>query len=148
MKRFTIILSAAALLVGAVFFAATPDAQADPAKARACLDQLITGAVANGMRLRALDSDAAAPQEEVSYRLTLYKGNTYLLLACADGEKVDLDIRLYDSKGNLVDNDKSPDAAPFVHVMPEVTDEYALQIMVYKSDLPKTDFAVAIAYQY
>lgn len=148
MKRIAALTAVAAMTLAGATFTPTTEAQADPAKARACLDQLITGAVANGMRLRALDGDSSAPEEEVSYRVTLYKGMTYLLLACADGENVDLDVRLYDESGNLVDNDKSPDAQPFVSVMPEVTGEYALQVMVYKADQPKTDFAVAIAYQY
>ena len=54
----------------------TTDAKADPAKAEACLDELIQGAVANGMRVRATDVDAGKPEEAVNYRLTLYKGNT------------------------------------------------------------------------
>jgi hypothetical protein len=143
MKRLVPVLFAMAGL----FLLPEPEAHADPGKARACLDELITGSIASGWRLRALDADSAAPQEAVTYRLTLYRGNTYLLVACADGEKVDLDIRLYDPSGTLADNDKSPDPAPFVSSVPTTTGEYALQVLVYKSDLPKTDFAVAVAYQ-
>jgi hypothetical protein len=123
------------------------DAQADPAKAEACLDELIQGAVANGMRIRATDVDAGKPEEAVNYRLTLYKGNTYLLMGCADGDTVDLDLRLYNAKGEYVDGDKSPDPKPFVSVEPETTGEYALQALVYKGPAAPTDFAVAIAYK-
>ena len=125
----------------------TTDAKADPAKAEACLDELIQGAVANGMRVRATDVDAGKPEEAVNYRLTLYKGNTYLLLGCADGAQVDLDLRLYNDKGEYVDGDKSPDPKPFVSVEPTVTGEYALQALVYKGPDAPTDFAVAIAYK-
>jgi hypothetical protein len=122
-------------------------ASADPAAAKTCLDSLISGAVANGMRVRGWDGDAAGAEESVTYRLTLYKGMTYVLLGCADGQGVDLDLKLYDDQGVLVDSDKSPDAQPFVSVEPGKTGEYALQVSVYKGT-GKTDFAVGIAYQY
>jgi len=123
------------------------DAQADPAKAEACLAGLVQGAVANGMRVRATDVDSGKPEEAVNYRLTLYKGNTYLLLGCADGDSVDFDLRLYNDKGEFVDGDKSPDSKPFVSVEPAVTGEYALQALVYKGPDAPTDFAVAIAFK-
>ncbi len=123
------------------------EAQADPAKAEACLSDLIQGAVANGMRVRATDVDSGKPEEAVNYRLTLYKGNTYLLLGCADGDSVDLDLRLYNDKGEYIDGDKSPDPKPFVSVEPSVTGEYALQALVYKGPDGPTDFAVAIAFK-
>ena len=123
------------------------EAHADPAKAEACLSELIQGAVANGMRVRATDVDSGKPEEAVNYRVTLYKGNTYLLLGCADGDAVDLDLRLYNDKGEFIDGDKSPDPKPFVSVEPTITGEYALQALVYKGPDAPTDFAVAIAFK-
>ncbi len=142
MKRFALICSMA---LATAFAIPSQTAHADSATARACMDQLVTGAVASGMRLRASDVFAAGSQEAVTYRLTLYKGLNYVLLGCADGEGVDLDMRLYDADGNLVSNDKSPDAQPFVDVAPPKTGEYALQVLVYKGQA-KTDYAVAVAY--
>jgi hypothetical protein len=121
---------------------------ADSGAARACLDSLVSGAVASGMRLRATDVFGAGPQEAVTYRLTLYKGLDYVLLGCADGAGVDLDMRLYDDEGNLVSADKSPDAQPFVDISPTKTGEYALQVLVYKTDAPRTDYALAVAYRF
>ena len=141
MMNKMILMSALLLTVG------TSEAQADPDKAQACLNELIQGAVANGMRVRATDVDAGKPEEAVNYRVTLYKGNTYLLLGCADGDSVDLDLRLYNDKGEFVDGDKSPDQKPFVSVEPTTTGEYALQALVYKGPDAPTDFAVAIAYK-
>jgi hypothetical protein len=138
-RLFTVIA-----LVGGL---AVSDAQADPAKAEACLSELVQGAVANGMRVRATDVDSGKPEEAVNYRVTLYKGNTYILLGCADGDTVDLDLRLYNDKGEYVDGDKSPDPKPFVSVEPSVTGEYALQALVYKGPDAPTDFAVAIAFK-
>ena len=144
-RRFLAVFSVVAL--GAAF-ALLPvrSGHADRGAAQACLDGLVSGAVASGMRLRASDVHAAGPQEAVTYRLTLYKGLSYVLLGCADGQGVDLDMRLYDKDGNLVSSDKSPDHQPFVDVSPEETGEYALQVFVYKSKAPKTDFALAVAY--
>ncbi len=146
--KHTILLSglAAAVLATAVVVPVNTG-HADPAAARACLDRMTVGAMASGMRLRATDIDSAANKAAVTYRVTLYKGLSYVLLGCADGEGVDLDMRLYDAEGNLVSNDKSPDSQPFVDVTPDKTGEYALQVLVYESSEPKTDFAVAIAFQ-
>ena len=146
MNRFFALSGLAAALAATLLLLPAPPAQADAGAARSCLDSLVTGAVASGMRLRSTDVHFAEPQAAVTYRVTLYKGINYVLIGCADGESVDLDMRLYDSDGNLVSNDKSPDAQPFVDVSPPKTGEYALQVLVYKASA-KTDYAVAIAYQ-
>ena len=149
MKRLSLFAGFAAALVAAlVLLVPVQQSHADEAAARSCLDSMVSGAIASGMRLRASDAATAGPQEAITYRVTLYKGLSYVLLGCADGEAVDLDMRLYDGEGNLVSNDKSPDAQPFVDVSPPHTGEYALQVLVYKSEAPKTDFAVAIAYMF
>ena len=147
MTRTTLFAVLSALVFGLVGVLAPAPAQADPAKAESCLDDLISAAViGNGNRLRAKDADAAADKEEVVYRVTLYKGMTYLLLGCADGEGVDLDLALFDDSGEMVDRDASPDAQPFVSVQPAKTGEYLLRVMVHKATA-KTDFAVAVAYK-
>jgi hypothetical protein len=146
MNRTQALSGLAAAVAAVALLLPAPPAQADAQAARSCLDSLVTGAVASGMRLRSSDVHFAEPQAAVTYRVTLYKGINYVLLGCADGATVDLDMRLYDADGNLVSNDKSPDAQPFVDVSPPKTGEYALQVLVYKASA-KTDYAVAIAYQ-
>ena len=140
-----------ALFVGAaamLFTSLSPaPAQADSAAVGKCLDEMVQGAAAQGRRLRATDADSTAAKEAVDYRLTLYKGMTYVLIGCAE-DSVDLDIRLYDSNGNLVDKDGAEDNKPFVFVEPPATGEYVMQVLVYKTDKPTNDFAVAITYQY
>jgi len=117
----SLLCAAATVLVASSLLIPT-SAQADPAKAEACLDDLISAAVVgNGNRLRAKDVDGAADKEEVVYRVTLYMGMTYVLLGCADGEGVDLDLAVFDDAGELVDQDGSPDAQPFVSVEPPKT---------------------------
>jgi hypothetical protein len=147
MTRTTTALGLAAALVAASITLPATSSHADPAAASSCLDGMVAGAIASGMRMRASDVTSAVPQEAVTYRLTLYKGLDYILLGCADGgEGLDLDMKLYDKNGELVSSDKSPDHQPFVDVSPPETGEYTLQVFVYKSDAPKVDFAVAIAY--
>jgi hypothetical protein len=126
---------------------APTSAQADPAGVKKCLDEMVQGASAQGRRLRGTDFDSTPAKEAVDYRLTLYKGMTYVLLGCAD-EGVDLDIRLYDSTGALVDKDGADDNKPFVFVEPATTGEYVMQVLVYKTTKPQNDFAVAVTYQY
>ena len=146
MLRTALSAVAATALVASSLLLPAP-AHADPAKAESCLDDLISAAVVgNGNRLRAKDVDAAADKEEVVYRVTLYKGMTYLLLGCADGEGVDLDLAVFDDQGELLDRDGSPDAQPFVSVEPPKTGEYVLRVMVHQAT-GKTDFAVAVAYK-
>ena len=148
MKRITILSIAFVMtLVGALVLPPV-EGHADPEKARSCLDTMVSGAISSGMRVRGTDIYSAGPQAAVTYRLTLYKGMSYVLLGCADGDDVDLDMRLYDDEGKLVSNDKSPDPQPFVDVEPPKTGEYALEVLVYKSSAPNTDFAVAVAYKY
>ena len=148
MKRITFLSVAFVMALAGSLTLPISDGNADPEKARACLDSMVSGAISSGMRVRGTDIYSAGPQAAVTYRLTLYKGMTYVLLGCADGADVDLDMRLYDNEGNLVSNDKSPDPQPFVDVEPPKTGEYALEVLVYKSSTPNTDFAVAVAYKY
>jgi len=148
MKRFTLLSTLSLLVLAGTMLLPAGDGNADPEKARACLDSMVSGAISSGMRVRGTDVYSAGPQSAVTYRLTLYKGMSYVLLGCADGDDVDLDMRLYDNKGHLVSNDKSPDPQPFVDVEPPKTGEYALEVLVYKSSAPNTDFAVAVAYKY
>jgi len=148
MKRITFLSVAFVLALAGSLTVPASDGNADPEKARACLDSMVSGAISSGMRVRGTDIYSAGPQAAVTYRLTLYKGMSYVLLGCADGADVDLDMRLYDNEGNLVSNDKSPDPQPFVDVEPPKTGEYALEVLVYKSSAPNTDFAVAVAYKY
>lgn len=142
------VFARASLFALVACFSVPASSGADPAKAKACIDEMVGQSVASGRRLRATDQDVVATQEALTYRVTLYKGMTYVLLGCADGEAVDLDIRLYDEKGELVDADQSPDPNPFVAVQPPVTGEYALQVLVNKATAPQSDVAVAITYQF
>jgi len=146
MNRFSLTPSLFAALAAVLLVLPATPAQADPQKAEACLAQITPAVVSNGRRIRATDVASAGPQEAVTYRLTLYKGLSYVLIGCADGEGVDLDMRLFDEAGDLVSSDGSPDNQPFVDVSPSKTGEYALQVMVYQSDT-KTDFALAVSYQ-
>lgn len=148
MNRTTLLISLFSLVLVGSLAVPSGDTSADPEKARACLDSMVSGAISSGMRVRGTDIYSAGPQSAVTYRLTLYKGMSYVLLGCADGDDVDLDMRLYDSEGQLVSNDKSPDPQPFVDVEPPKTGEYVLEVLVYKSSAPNTDFAVAVAYKY
>jgi len=145
MTRFALTGSFLCALAAVLLLPAGP-VQADPAKAEACLSQLTPAVVSQGRRIRATDVASAGPKEAITYRLTLYKGLSYVLIGCADGDNVDLDMRLYDEAGDLVSADGSPDNQPFVDVSPTATGEYALQVMVYKAE-GATDFALAVSYQ-
>ena len=145
MKRFALVGTLGLVLAGLVVLVAPPQAQADRAGAEACLEKYMGPMTEQGRRFRAKDIFTAEPNTPVSYRLTLYKGLSYIIMGCSDSSEADLDFRLYDKDGNSVDLDTAKDGVPFVHADPKETAEYILQVTSYKTET-KTDFGLAILY--
>ena len=55
---------------------------------------------------------------EKNHRLNLRKGTTYKIAAVCDNDCRDLDLKLYDENGNLIDKDFQSDDIPIVDVRP------------------------------
>jgi len=147
--RTAAVALAASLVLGGVLLSA-PTTQAEEAETSAterCLNELIAGAQTQGWRLRGTDEDSIGLKQSRDYRLTLYNGSEYLFMSCAGGEGVDLDLYLYDEAGALVSADKAVDAQPFVEVSPGQTGEYALQVFLFASQQPQSDFRMALLYR-
>lgn len=62
--------------------------------------------------------------------LTLHAGTAYALVAVCDDDCSDLDLRLYDADGKLVDEDLKKDDAPIVMVTPDETASYTLKVIM------------------
>lgn len=64
--------------------------------------------------------------------LTLAYGRTYRIVAKCDNDCTDVDLKLFDSYGNLVDQDTGTDDYPVVSVTPARTSTYRLRIQMYR----------------
>ncbi len=63
-----------------------------------------------------------------STTLRLEAGRSYRVLGTCDHDCADLDFRLYDEHGRLVDSDIGPDDVPVVSVTPQWTAHYRLEV--------------------
>jgi hypothetical protein len=60
--------------------------------------------------------------------LNLRSGMRYGLVGVCDSDCRDLDLRLYDGNGNLVDADTSPDDTPVVGITPRWSGQFYLRV--------------------
>ncbi len=123
----------APLAVAALLAAGATLSWAGEADSRACLDQLVSNASAEGYRVRMQDSDSLPRGGELGYTTVLTGGSEYIVFACGDAAVTDLDIYVYDEAGKLVDRDRMSDAQPIVAITPEYTASYHILIKVYEA---------------
>ena len=60
--------------------------------------------------------------------INLRSGNTYGFVGVCDADCGDLDLRLLDSNGNVIDSDVEYDDHPMVSVTPAWSDRYTVQV--------------------
>ncbi len=63
--------------------------------------------------------------------LDLYGGVAYKIFAVCDGDCPDLDLKLYDAKGNPVAEDTLDDYTPIVDVSPDAMARYRAKVIMY-----------------
>jgi hypothetical protein len=69
---------------------------------------------------------------DVAY--TLHKGVSYALIGVCDEDCSDLDLKLYDENGNLIDADTDPDATPTIRVTPRWTGKFYVRVVMSECD--------------
>jgi len=79
-----------------------------------------------------------------SYSVELDSFSTYQIVAVCDEDCGDIDLFLYDERGNLVDDDETTDDYPIVGVSPKISQEYTLKVKMYKCDIEPCRFAIAV----
>lgn len=78
------------------------------------------------------------------YFLTLYSGTAYKISAVCDEDCNDLDIRLYDQNGNLIDSDTDNDSMPVVEVSPKWTGRFKLRVTMCDCDVEPCKIGIGI----
>ncbi|PPK88162.1 hypothetical protein CLV84_1127 [Neolewinella xylanilytica] len=74
--------------------------------------------------------------------LELYGGVAYKIFAVCDGDCPDLDLKLYDEKGNLVDEDTLEDYTPIVEVSPTAPTRYRAKVIMYECETEPCYYAI------
>lgn len=79
-----------------------------------------------------------------SYSVELDSFSTYQIVAVCDEDCGDIDLFLYDERGNLIDDDETTDDYPIVGVSPKISQEYTLKVKMYNCDIEPCRFAIAV----
>lgn len=125
-----------------------PAARADEEAAETCLRTKIWDGYKDGWAVRSATKTSLGEGEHRVYLVTLYAGNTYHVLACGDSEVANIDVVVYDSKGNKVLNDVSFDREPVVEYTPTTTDTFYVAVYASKLNAAGKQAGVATALTY
>lgn len=79
-----------------------------------------------------------------SYGVELDSSLSYQIVAVCDKDCGDIDLFLYDERGNLVDDDETDDDFPIVGVSPRISQEYTLKVKMYNCEIEPCRFAIAV----
>ena len=75
----------------------------------------------------------------INWETTLMQGHKYVFIGGGDEDVEDLDIKVYDSDGDLVKEDVQEDNSPIVELTPAYTARYTIQLKLY--DAPTSSFS-------
>ena len=134
-------MSALILLAAAAF--------ADEKDAESCLRTKVWDGYAQGWGVRTMTSTAIPDGRTRNYLVTLYEGNEYRIQTCADEEIANLDLLLYDTRGNVIARDTTDDRQPEVMFKPTSTGTY--YIVLYNRESARSEkmggAAMAVVYR-
>ncbi|NJB84436.1 hypothetical protein GGR26_000181 [Lewinella marina] len=82
--------------------------------------------------------------ESAFHDIPLYAGTQYKVFAVCDGDCPDLDLKIYDSKGNLVDDDTLDDYTPILDVNPSSEMTYRAKVIMYDCDVEPCYYAIRV----
>lgn len=105
-----------------------PTAVADEAEAESCLRTKIWDGYEGGWAVRSATAATLKQGEYRIYLVTLYAGNEYKILACADEAGKNVDVVLHDADGNVVQQDTTDDRQPELTFKPGTTDTYFVAV--------------------
>lgn len=124
-------------------------ASADEKDAETCLRTKVWDGYAQGWGVRTLTSTTLPDGKTRNYLVTLYEGNDYRIQTCADEQIANLDLLLYDARGNVLARDQSADREPEITFTPKNTGTY--YIVLYNREAAKADAvggaAMAVVYR-
>jgi hypothetical protein len=123
-------------------------ALAGESEADACLRTKVWDGYADGWGIRTMTSTTLADGKTRNYLVTLYEGNAYRIQTCADDAVKNLDVLLYDTKGNVIARDSAVDREPVVEFKPEATGTYYIVLYNREAATPGSEAGVAMAVVY
>ena len=115
-----------------LFISPTPVGADDREYVYEVRDQLIEKAIASGLRGYSLTHDPfmdALAQGRSDYiTINLRAGTSYGIVGVCDSDCRDLDIALYDSRGNLIASDLEDDDIPVITINPSRSGTYRVRV--------------------
>ena len=135
-----------ALFLGALLMA--PAAQADEKEAETCLRAKVWEGYSSGWGLRTLTRMSLGADATKNYLVTLYKGNEYKIITCSDEGASDLDVSLYNMKGEVVLQDKVAGREPSLSYTPKQTETFYVVLQARQVVNPEVKAGVAMAVTY
>ncbi|MBE2186730.1 MAG: hypothetical protein IAE99_08170 [Rhodothermales bacterium] len=79
-----------------------------------------------------------------TYTIRLTAGSRYAIGGVCDEDCSDLDLMLYDSRGNLVDQDEGTDDEPVVAVTARRTGSYRVRVRMYACSVEPCGFGLVV----
>jgi hypothetical protein len=104
--------------------------QANKTEAEECIYAKVSDQYSNSWQLRTRSSLELNYGGTRHYQATLLKGQSYQVLTCADDNVRDLDILLYNSKGEIILRDSLDNREPTLEFIPAATGTYFVTLYV------------------
>ena len=79
-----------------------------------------------------------------NHTMSLRRGVGYTFTGGCDGDCTDLDLRLYDNNGNLIDSDVLPDDYPIVSVTPRWNGNFRLRVTMARCTVNPCQYEVTV----
>ncbi len=127
----------------------SPPAIADEAEASSCLRTKVWDGYSDGWAIRTMTSTELTSGKTRSYLVSLYADNEYRIATCGDASVKNLDVLLYDTKGNIVMRDETTDREPFIEFKPPATGTYYVVLYLREpvEGADKAGAAMAVVYR-
>jgi hypothetical protein len=90
------------------------------------------------------DNDSLSQGDSDNYTVTLQGGRSYKLVGVCDNDCTDLDITLYDSDGDVVDQDLLDDDKPVVSVSGKSGGRYRMNVSMASCSTSTCFYSVAV----
>jgi hypothetical protein len=125
----------------------SPAAQAE-SKAESCLRTKVWEGYADGWGVRTMTTAELEDGKFRAYLVTLYEGTEYKVRACGDDRIANVDLLLYDPKGNLITRDDTTSREPEFTFKPPTSGTF--YVVVYAREVVeaggKGEVAMAVVY--
>lgn len=132
----------------ALLFALAVPAFAGESEAESCLRIKIWDGYGDGWGVRTMTSASIADGKTRNYLVTLYAGSEYRIQGCADEGVRNLDLLLYDAKGDVLARDATDGREPELRFRPQSTGTFYVVLYNREAATPGGTGSAAMAVAY